>query len=270
MKNFSIIGLWGLMLVCFSHTQAQPITAVSNPVFINFGMPELVLDSEIFVNDPNSNNTLDANERIMISFFIKNKGNYVANRVLIKTFIPVSGSGVLVPEILDVGNLDPAQRYLVKRIIQGGPDLKSGKANLEFQLVENDSLSEVIPYSINTYSISQKPRLEIIAHEFFSLGNSRTIKPDSEFELRIRLKNTGGGVAKEVQFDVLHQKHIILYTNLDELVIDELAPEEVVEKSFKFFLGINYQDDTIPIRVKVFDINEGSGEVQELSDAVIE
>lgn len=270
MKLSSFLLTGSLLVLAIPQLFSQPITSVSNPVFVNFGMPELVLDSEIFVNDPNSNNTLDANERVMISFFIKNKGNYIANRVYVKTHVPNSGSGVLVPELLDVGNLAPDQRFLVKRIIQGGPDLKSGKANLEFQLIENDSLSEVISYGVNTYSITQKPRLEIIAHEFFSLGNSKTIKPDTEFELKIRLKNTGGGVAKKVQFDVLHGKHILLYTDLDELIIDELGPNEVEELSFKFFLGINYRDNKIPIRVKVYDINEGSGEVQELSDAVVD
>ena len=268
-KSLSTI-LCMLFLWMSPFLKAQPITAISNPVYINFGMPELELDSEIIVNDPNNNNTLDANERFMVSFFIKNKGNYVANRVEVKTRVSDPNSGLILPDNEDLGNLDPEQRQVVKRIIVGGPDLKSGVAELEFQIFENDSLAHVVTHKVKTYSISQKPRLEIIAHDFFSLGNGKTIKPDSEFELRIRLKNTGGGVAQEVQFDILHNKHILLLSDLNEMIVGELAPDEVVEKRFKFYLGVNYKDTKIPIRVKVFDINEGSGELQELSDAIVD
>ncbi|MEM6629822.1 MAG: hypothetical protein AAF694_09115 [Bacteroidota bacterium] len=250
--------------------KGQPITAISNPVYINFGMPELALDSEIIVNDPNNNNTLDANERFMVSFFIKNKGNYVANRVEVKTKVSDPNSGLILPGNEELGNIAPEQRQVVKRVIVGGPDLKSGVAELEFQIFENDSLTEVVTHKVKTYSISRKPRLEIIAHDFFSLEEGKTIKPDSEFELRIRLKNTGGGVAQEVQFDILHNKHILLLSDLKEMMISELPPNEVVEKRFKFYLGVNYKDTKIPIRVKVFDINEGSGELQELSDAIVD
>ena len=257
------LGMKSLMM-------AQPITAISNPVYINFGMPELELDSEIIVNDPNNNNTLDANERFMVSFFIKNKGNYVANRVEVQTKVSDPNSGLILPETEQLGNIDPEQRQVVKRIIIGGPDLKSGVADLEFQIFENDSLAHVVTHKVKTYSISQKPRLEIIAHDFFSLGGGKSIKPGSKFELRIRLKNTGGGVAQEVKFDILHNKHILLDSDLEEMIIPELAPDEVSEKRFQFTLGINYKDTKIPIRVKVYDINEGSGELQELSDAIVD
>ena len=264
-----IVAMWGILLLLRTEGSSQPITAVSNPVYINFNMPELVLDSEIMINDPNNNNILDANEKMQISFWIANRGRYVANRVAVKTYVTDPASGVIGSPIESLGNMAEGEKILIKRLLEGGPNLKSGETTVEFHIMENDSLAEIITHKVNTYSITRKPRLEIIAHDFFSLGGSKTIRPDSEFELRVRLKNTGGGIARQVRFDINHPKHILIQSDLEDMVVEELEPDAVVELSFRFFMGINYKETTIPIRVKVFDINKGSGEVQTLSDALV-
>ena len=265
---YLVFSIWFLIL--YPCAKAQPITAISNPVYINFGMPQLELDSEIIVNDPNNNNALDVNERFMVSFFLKNKGKYVANRVEVQTMSSDSDRGMILPEKAELGNIDPGQRLAVSQIIMGGPELMSGVADLKFQIFENNSLDQLVIHKVNTYSLSQKPRLKIIADEFFGTGEGKSIKPGSKFELWIRLKNTGGAVAKHIQFYIQHNQHILLNSNLDDMIISELAPNEVVEKRFRFSLGINYKDPKISIRVKAYDINDDSGKLQELSNAIVD
>ena len=247
----------------------QPITALSNPVYINFNMPELVLDSDIYINDPNNNNTLDANEKMQVSFFIANRGEYVANSVKVRTHVIDPKSGVQGTEDESLGNLAKGERRLIKRLILGGADLKSGETEVEFQILESDSIAEVITHKINTFSEARTPRLEIIAYEFFSLDKGGSIRPNTEFELRIRLKNSGGAPAKEVEFDINHQKHIVVLSDLESTMVPELEPNAVVERSFRFFMGPNYTESKIPIRIRVFDVNTGSGETHKLTDAIV-
>jgi len=261
------------LVVCFLFSEiflyAQPVSAKSNPVFINFGMPEIVLDGEVFFNDNNSNNSLDASERVQFSFYIKNVGKYVANRVRVRTKVGNDINGIIVPDEIPLGNMAPDESRFIKRVIQGGPDLQSGTAEMHFEIIENDSLAKVITYNVETYSIIKKPRLEIIDHGFFSLDeSSKTIQPDSPFELRVRLKNTGGGVAKNVRFDFGLPSHVLLNTLLKDKVIEKLDPGAVVTLSFQFYMGPNYDNNWIPIRIKVFDNNTDTGEEQTLNEPI--
>ncbi len=266
----SKIGLYMLVsVVGAAIVSAQPVSAVSNPVFINFGMPEIVLDGEVFFNDQNNNNTLDASERVQFSFFIKNVGKYVANRVRIRTKVGNDATGIIVPEKISLGNMAPNERKLIKRVIEGGQDLQSGTAELRFEIVENDSLSHVIPYEVKTYSISKKPRLDIISHAFLTTDDSPTIQPGSPFELKVRLKNTGGGDAQNIRFEFDVPPHILINSDLDASTIESLKPNEITETTFNFLMGVNYQNSKILIDIRVFDDNTDSGESRTFSEPVI-
>lgn len=246
---------------------AQPVMGQSNAVFINFGMPELVLDGDIFFNDINNNNGIDAEENVQVGFFVKNVGKYVANNIRVRTKVENGGGEMGLPEDVGLGNLAPNERKLVRGKITGGKNMEAGKATLLFEIIENDTLAETIRYEVNTFSESQQPKLEIIAYNFVT-RKGRKIRKDSPFILNIRLKNTGGGTAKEVSFDVDYPKHILLLTFLEEYKIDELQPGETIMLSFEFQAGINYSKDKIPLRIIISDIG-GVEESQELESPPI-
>ncbi len=255
--------------IILSHLLAQPVSAISNPVFINFGMPDIELDGEVSFNDKNNNNTLDASERAQFSFYIKNVGKYVANRVKIRTVVGNDMSGIILPGEISLGNMAPNERKLIKRVIEGGQDLQSGVVKLRFEIIENDSLAEVVPFDVNTYSISKKPRLDIISHGFFTKEGSQSLKPDTPFELKIRLKNNGGGTAQNIRFEFKVPPHILINSNLDDKVIEKLDPNEIENITFNFYMGVNYRSSKIPIGIKVYDDNTDSGESRTFSEPVI-
>ena len=252
-KIFLLTSL--LLLICKpGFVLAQPVTGTSNNVSINFGMPEIEYDGEMIFNDVNNNNALDVEESVQIGFYLINSGKYVANNVRVRTVLENELIGINLPAEVNLGNIAPNQKRLVRGIFSGTSELPQGVANIKFEVIENDSLAKVIPYNLTTLGVSEQAKLEILSFGFLA-QRGRTLKKDAPFILRIRVKNSGGGVAKDVKFDAIPPRHILLNSLLEDLHLDEIKPGETVELAFEFYAGINYQKEIIPIQIIITDIS---------------
>lgn len=264
---------WGSLILSVlllgSLCQGQ-VTRLSNTVYINFGMPEVGLDGEVLFNDINNNNGLDANERAQITFNIKNNGKYDANNVKVRTVLNNVAEGIILPSEINLGNLGPNETKMVRCLVSADDRLVSGQAKFSFEILENEAKSTAIPFEVNTYSIISLPQLDIISFGFSSKSGNPKIVLDSDFIFTIRLKNKGGGPAKNVRFDIEAPRHIVVTTLLEDVVIESLPAGETRDIKFELYAGPNYNQPNIPIRVTVSEINEGSGDKETCTAYIVD
>ena len=261
MKSLHYLAVF-LFLLGGLQGAAQPVFQRSNEVNIDFGVPDLIQEKEIFFNDVNNNNALDAKERVAIGIPIRNIGKYLANNVRLETRVEDEVEGLILPPPKEMGNLEPGQSRIAQVVLEGDAVLASGIAHVKFDIIENEEVATTIDYDLTVLSVSEKPQLVIISPGFYTENNK--IEVGKPFSLTFRLKNSGGGVAQNVQFQVSIPPHVLLRTNYSDLVLERMNPGQIVEIEMEFLIGPNYTKTKVPIEVKVTDINKGSGEKQSL------
>ena len=141
-----LIGLFGLRPV-----QGQEIRGLSPSIQMDFGYPELqVLEGVEFV-DENDDNILSAGEAMLISFSIKNIGEYPAVKVKIRLKELNQVPGLDLSEDVEVGGIAPGETKLVQIGISSDKSLTKGTASLVFEILENERFQNLsVPYVVNT------------------------------------------------------------------------------------------------------------------------
>ena len=141
-------------LICFFLSvqgYAQEINSFSNSISMDFGFPKLRVINEIGFIDENDNNIIDRGEASVVSFKIENLGEYAALDVKVRPQQLTNIPGLEIPEIIDVGDIQPGEMEEAQIGIGSDDTLGEGTVNLIFYIIENGTDENIsVTFAINT------------------------------------------------------------------------------------------------------------------------
>ncbi|GAB4412507.1 MAG: hypothetical protein OHK0039_18600 [Bacteroidia bacterium] len=140
--------------ICYTTgLHAQVLRGISNKVKMDFGYPDLKVLDDLTFEDENSNQLIDANEVIQISFTIENAGAYPALAVKIQPQELNGVQGLDLPDEIEVGDIPPGEKRKIRVGIAASEQLEKGSASLFFKIIENGSYDNLsVPYGVGTVS----------------------------------------------------------------------------------------------------------------------
>lgn len=118
---------------------------------MDFGFPKLRVINEIGFIDENDNNIIDRGEASVVSFKIENLGEYAALDVKVRPQQLTNIPGLEIPEIIDVGDIQPGEMEEAQIGIGSDDTLGEGTVNLIFYIIENGTDENIsVTFAINT------------------------------------------------------------------------------------------------------------------------
>ncbi len=130
---------------------AQTFQAVSQPINLDFGFPVLDDLDDVTFDDENSNNIIDPGEAGLISFTLKNIGEWPARNVQIRPEELNGIRGIELESVIDVGDILPGESRQVSIGVYANRQLSRGTASFIFYIDENGSYHNVsVVYGLDT------------------------------------------------------------------------------------------------------------------------
>lgn len=210
--------------------------------------PNLIIkDLKIIDN----NQVLEANEKIQISFFIKNKGKGDANEVFTKISNSNSTNGILFknPSLITTLKADDSVQVIIT--IEGTLNLKNSIAKLLFSFEEKNGFSpEPIAIEFETKEFI-KPLIKIVDYAF--LTDNGKIEKGLPIVLKVIIQNVGQGQAENVNINFKYPQSNVLPNSNTNFNFSILKPGESKEIIFEFISNKLYSTNTIPIEISIHE-----------------
>lgn len=217
--------------------------------------PNLIINDVKIIDN---NQVLEANEKIQISFYIKNEGKGDANDIITKISNPNSINGILFNNPSIIRNLRPNDSVQVLTTINSDINLKNGNAKILFSFEEKNGFSpEPTEIDFETKEFI-KPKIKIVDYAFITENGK--INKGLPIKLKVILQNIGQGQAENVNVYFKYPQSNVLPNSNSELTFSELKPGESKEIMFEFITNKLYASNTIPIEIL---INEKYGSFAE-------
>jgi hypothetical protein len=208
--------------------------------------PNLIIkDLKILDN----NQVLEANEKIQISFYIKNIGKGDANDIITKISNVNAINGVVYnnPSIITV--LKPTDSLRVITSINGTLNLKNGIVKLLLSFDEKNGFSpEPIEIEFETKEFI-KPLIKIVDYAFITENGK--IEKGLPIVLKVIIQNVGQGKAENIKINFKYPQTNLLPNSNTQVYFTELKPGESKEIIFEFITNKLYQSNTIPIEISI-------------------
>lgn len=148
MKKLSLIGL--AMLIS-AGAFSQEFSNTSKSVSLDFGFPVLEDLDDVSYLDENFNNIIDPGESALITFTLKNIGEWTARNVQIRPEELNGIRGIQIDERIDIGDIRPGESKEVSIGLFATRELSTGTASFIFYIDENGSYNNVsVVYGVDT------------------------------------------------------------------------------------------------------------------------
>ncbi|MEM7373194.1 MAG: hypothetical protein AAF587_31510 [Bacteroidota bacterium] len=129
----------------------QEYRGSSSKVSLDFGYPKLQVMDDIEFLDENNDSQLSSNEAMLISFSVKNIGEYPATNVKVRPEELNKTPGLDIPGEIDLGEIKAGESKKVEIGIEGKETLRKGTASFVFRIMENGAFQNLsVPYVVNT------------------------------------------------------------------------------------------------------------------------
>ena len=205
-----------------------------------------------------NNQVLEANEKIQISFLIKNEGKGIASDIVTKVSNPNSINGIELKNPSVISSLNPNDSVKVFANIFGNINLKNGNARILFSFEEKNGFSpEPTEIDFETKEFV-KPLIKIVDYAFIT--DNGTINKGLPIKLKVILQNIGQGIAENIKVSFKYPQSNVLPNSNSEHNFSKLTPGESKEIVFEFITNKLYASNTIPIEIL---INEKYGSFAE-------
>jgi thioredoxin-related protein len=205
--------------------------------------PELSI-SDIKFNDPNNNNTIEANENVSLEFDLKNTGEGEAQNIKIQIEELNSISGLDYQKTIQLSSLASSRNKKIKIPVTGLMNISTGKANFKIKILEGNGFNaDPLNFDIATKSFIH-PNLEIVDFKFFS--DYGKIEVGKIASVQFAIQNTGQGVAEDVNIKINIPKNVFA-SDEQEHRISSLNPGDIKQYDFEFFANKNYTNSSITI-----------------------
>ena len=196
-----------------------------------------------------NNQVLEANEKLQISFLIKNEGKGLANEIVTKISNPNSINGIEFKNPSIVSNLKAFDSVKVITTIFGNINLKNANAKILFSFDEKNGFPpDPIEVTIATKEFT-KPNIKIVDYAFSS--EQGTIKQGVPINLKTIIQNTGQGDANDISIKFKWPSINVATISESNFTISELKAGESKEINFEFIVNKLYNSTTVPIKIEL-------------------
>jgi len=220
----------------------------------------LIIDNLQFI-EPSGNKSLDAMEEGTITFDLLNKGRGYASNMKVTATSLTFGKNLHYINTVILKKLDSKSSETINIPISADKNVKTENREFKIDITEYfgfDADPAVISFTTTAFVPSNLQIEKIIVdddEEGDSFGNENgIIEPGESIEVVVRLKNLGGGIARNVKATVVLSEINNNLTYPDDGKVYNLGSidsGESKEISFYFFTNKRYDQENLPISIKL-------------------
>ena len=226
------------------------------------GSPKLVC-SPITLTDDNNNGIIEHNDNTLLSFTIENQGKGKAYDVVAKLATDPKIEGLNFDSEYYIGNLDIGKTQKIQMPVYPQDNLKTS-AGVFIVSVDEANKNNPSPFKMNfqTKGTENYSYILITGHEYTSATGKAEI--GAPITLKLRLKNTSKGEAKNIKVNYVFPKNVLAVDKLSEL-IDILKPGEAKELEVEFYANKDFSDKELKVAVQLDGATFSNAEDLDLS-----
>ena len=221
----------------------------------------LIIDNLHFI-EPSGNKSLDAMEEGTITFDLLNKGKGYASNMKVTATSLTFGKNLDYSDTIILKKLDSKSSETINIPISADKNVKTENREFKIDITEHfgfDADPAVISFTTTAFVPSDLQIEKIIVDDdedgdSFGNGNG-IIELGESIEVVVRLKNLGGGIARNVKAKVVLSEINNNLTYPDEGKVYDLgsiASGESKEMSFYFFTNKRYDQSKLPISINLW------------------
>ncbi len=210
-----------------------------------------ILNSSVKFYDPNGNNAIDANERCLIKFKVKNTGKGDASNCVAKVFTADPIKGLKLNSIYNMSIASNETKQVEIPVISD-MNMEDGNIILYVQVDEPHGFgTDPLTMNISTKKF-EAPMLQVVDYAVTSDDGSNVLKKRNAFDLQVLLQNTKSGNANDVEvFLELPENVILMSPDKSREMFDNISGGETKSIVYPLIVNNNYTGTKIPIKINV-------------------
>ena len=210
--------------------------------------PRLVC-TPLMLKEDNNNGILEVGEKSKITFTVKNQGKGKAYNMIAKVALENSVKGLSFEKEVLIGNLDADKETEASIPLTATPELASTSGTFIISIVEGNGYNpSPLKLNFQTKGASNYSFVMITDYEYSSGTGKAEI--GAPITLKLKLKNTSQGEAKNVKIDFLLPEKVMAVNKLSEQ-IPSIQPDEIKEISMEFYATKEYKDSDLKIKLNI-------------------
>jgi hypothetical protein len=207
-----------------------------------------IMPGSISLIDENGNKKIDANEKAMIYFQLKNSGTGPGLNLTVTVEDENRVQGLNFNHTTPIGVLNAGEEKQIQIPVSGNMDLTSASALFKIQVMEANGFdSDPIEIEMETKAFKE-PKIKVVDYKVTS-ENSSTLQKRRPFDLQILVQNVGMGTAKDVKVDLLIPEGIFCLSANENQLIGNLKPGEEHLIEYSLVTNNRYSSSTIPLKL---------------------
>lgn len=242
----------------------QKVSGTSDPVLISVGKDRVagkpgLTYLEVSLKDENSDKTLEAWEKAVIHFKIKNLGKGPSQNLYISAYTANDGEikGIMYPDPVKVDSLLPGQTREVSMPVEGSLQLTAGIATVAIDIREEFEF-DADQIEVNLLTAAFIPPKLAITNYIIETdppgSNTRVLAT-----LKLVVENKGEGTAADTRLDFFLPP-TAKQMDPPVFVLNTLKPGETRPVNFRFYLDATRLQEEVPIRAVVIERHQKYGQ----------
>ncbi len=238
----------------YQKTQEQKLIAQSNSRYIN--TTEAVIPPYIKIHettlkfiDEGGNQCLNAGEKAVIEFSIRNIGKGVANNLVLKCNTDAFVRGLEYQKEIPLGNLKPNEEKLIAIPLRSSMEIPTGLITLNIEIDEALGFSPEPVFITFASKAFQEPQIVIADHKFTIEGGGKAEK-GKVINAEVIVQNIGQGIGEKINVGFVLPENVV---EIGDRIfyIESLAPNEKKIVNFEFIVKRNFVGNEVSVLVNL-------------------
>ncbi len=238
----------------YQKTEEQKMIALSSARYVN--TTEAVLppylkihETTLKFTDEGGNQCLNAGEKAVIEFSIRNIGKGVANNLVLKcnttSFVP----GFDFQKEIPLGNLNPNEEKLITIPLRSTMEIPTGQITLNIEIDEALGFSPEPVFITFASKAFQEPQIVIADHNFTIEGGGKAEK-GKVINAEVIVQNIGQGTGEKINVGFVLPENVV---EIGDRIfyIESLAPNEKRIINFEFIVKRTFVGNEVSVMVNL-------------------
>jgi uncharacterized caspase-like protein len=224
-----------------------------------------IVPGSVSLMDENENKIIDAGEKAMIYFQLRNTGSGPGLNLSVVMSDENEIQGVYYNSKTNIGQLNPGEERQIKVPVAAGRNLHSGRVLFKIYVAEvNGFDSDPVEIEIETKAF-EPPRVKVVDYKVTS-ENSSTLQRRRPFDIQALIQNVGKGTAKNVKINLSIPENVYCLTGNENQMVARLDPGDEFLANYTFVTNNHYSSSTIPIKI---NLSEAYGKYAESKTIIL-
>ena len=256
MKRTAILLLFFNLVTLFSVIAQNSVSGVSNSGYVSITKdppkpPYLeIVQGSVLLVDENGNKKIDANEKSMLYFQLKNSGLGPGLNLVVDMEDENKTPNVVFKSRTSIGQLKAGEERQIQIPVSGKMNLSDGKALFKIYITEANGFdSDPVEIEIKTKAF-QSPLVKVVDYKVTSESSS-TLQKRRPFDVQVLIQNVGTGAAKNVKVNLLIPDGIYCLSANENQLIGNLEPGTEHLIDYTLVANNRYTSSSIPLNVSL-------------------